>query len=127
VGDDRSPPDWQLDGVVFLSVADQLAMPFMFAQLVPRKNYARKALGYLYALQHGAKVIYETDDDNAPKPGMAWPGLPRLRIGFVLRWCRSGAPPGCSMAGLHPSAAPLLHHFCRAADCCIPTLLMHGL
>lgn len=27
--------------------------------LLPRKN-----LGYLYAIHHGATVIYDTDDDN---------------------------------------------------------------
>jgi hypothetical protein len=69
VGDTKSPKEWHLDGVVFLSVADQEAMPFQFVKQVPHKNYARKAIGYLYALQHGAKVIYESDDDNAPKPG----------------------------------------------------------
>lgn len=55
--------------MVFLSVEEQLQLPFKFAQQVPHKNYARKAVGYLYALQHGAKMIYESDDDNAPKPG----------------------------------------------------------
>ena len=28
--------------------------------------YTRKNIGYLYAIQHGAKVIYDTDDDNVP-------------------------------------------------------------
>lgn len=23
-------------------------------------------IGYLYAIQHGAQIIYDTDDDNAP-------------------------------------------------------------
>jgi hypothetical protein len=82
VGDDKSPADWRLDGVVFLSVADQLALPFRLAALVPRRNYARKAVGYLYALQHGAKLVYESDDDNAPKTGgRGWTGL--LRLGLV--------------------------------------------
>ena len=69
VGDDKSPKDWALDGVIFLSVEAQLNLPFRFAKLVPHRNYARKVVGYLYAIQHGAKQIYETDDDNAPKPG----------------------------------------------------------
>ena len=33
------------------------------------RSYARKNLGYLYAIQHGAKIIYETDDDNSPTTG----------------------------------------------------------
>ena len=33
------------------------------------KSYTRKNIGYLYAIQHGAKIIYETDDDNSPTNG----------------------------------------------------------
>ena len=29
---------------------------------IPFNSYSRKNIGYLYAIQHGAKVIYETDD-----------------------------------------------------------------
>lgn len=34
------------------------------AELLPWNHYARKNIGYLFALSHGAKIIYETDDDN---------------------------------------------------------------
>lgn len=36
---------------------------------LPYKSYARKNIGYLYAIQHGAKQIYDTDDDNHPTSG----------------------------------------------------------
>lgn len=36
---------------------------------LPYKSYARKNIGYLYAIQHGAKQIYDTDDDNHPISG----------------------------------------------------------
>jgi hypothetical protein len=35
-----------------------------------RNSYSRKMVGYLYAIQHGAEVVYETDDDNGFKPDM---------------------------------------------------------
>ena len=38
-------------------------------QLLKYKSYTRKNIGYLYAIQHGAKIIYETDDDNSPSNG----------------------------------------------------------
>lgn len=52
--------------VIFLSLEDQLAMPFELARLLPVGHYARKNLAYLAAIQQGATCIYETDDDNAP-------------------------------------------------------------
>lgn len=54
---------WPVD---FLSLEDQLAMPFQLARLLPVGHYARKNLAYLVAIQQGATCIYETDDDNAP-------------------------------------------------------------
>ena len=44
-------------------------MGYRIHDLLPYKSYARKNLGYLYAIQHGAKIIYETDDDNSPTSG----------------------------------------------------------
>jgi hypothetical protein len=58
-----SPNPWP---VGFLSLEDQLAMPFELARLLPVGHYARKNLAYLAAIQQGATCIYETDDDNAP-------------------------------------------------------------
>ena len=37
-----------------------------FAELLPYRHYCRKNLGYLYAMQHGAEMIIDTDDDNIP-------------------------------------------------------------
>ncbi|PIO68768.1 hypothetical protein TELCIR_09431 [Teladorsagia circumcincta] len=33
---------------------------------LPYKSYTRKNIGYLYAIEHGAEWIYDTDDDNKP-------------------------------------------------------------
>ena len=54
---------------VFLSVEKQKSLGYRIHDFLPYKSYARKNLGYLYAIQHGAKVIYETDDDNSPTSG----------------------------------------------------------
>lgn len=66
VGDTKSPKDWNHPGVTFLSVEKQKELGYQITDLIPYKNYARKNIGYLYAIQHGAQVIYETDDDNSP-------------------------------------------------------------
>ena len=54
---------------VFLSVKKQKSLGYRIHDLLPYKSYARKNLGYLYAIQHGARVIYDTDDDNSPTSG----------------------------------------------------------
>jgi hypothetical protein len=65
VGDTKTPANWAWPNVTYLSVADQLSLGFSTTQLIKTRAYQRKNLGYLYAVQHGAEVIYETDDDNA--------------------------------------------------------------
>ena len=47
----------------------QRTLGYRIHHLIPYKSYARKNIGYLYAIQHGAKIIYETDDDNSPTSG----------------------------------------------------------
>ncbi|GFO00943.1 conserved uncharacterized protein [Plakobranchus ocellatus] len=51
---------------IFLSISDQESLGLSLHRLLPYRSYARKNLGYLFAVAHGAKVIYETDDDNRP-------------------------------------------------------------
>ena len=38
--------------------------------MIPWNHFGRKNIGYLYAIIHGAKVIYDTDDDNVPLGGL---------------------------------------------------------
>lgn len=67
VGDRKGPlnyPSW----ADFLHIDAQKLLPFRLAKILPEKHYARKNLGYLYAIQHGTECLYETDDDNAPLP-----------------------------------------------------------
>ncbi|CAH1782196.1 unnamed protein product [Owenia fusiformis] len=70
VADTKTPKDWHLDGVIFLSVDAQRTLGYKILEHIPYSSYARKNIGYLYAIQHGAKVIYETDDDNHPTDGL---------------------------------------------------------
>jgi hypothetical protein len=64
VGDRKTPAEWAHPNCVFLSLDAQRALGYRLGALVPVASYARKNIGYLYAVAHGANVIYETDDDN---------------------------------------------------------------
>ena len=55
---------------VYLSVEKQKSLGYYIFDLLPYKSYTRKNIGYLYAIEHGAKIIYETDDDNSPYGGV---------------------------------------------------------
>jgi hypothetical protein len=73
VGDKKTPPDYaEKVGInstkgVFLSAADQKRMAADgddFIAETPWNHFARKNIGYLYAIQHGAELIFDFDDDN---------------------------------------------------------------
>lgn len=66
VADLKTPQDWHFENVKLLTVEEQRNLPLETAKLLPWNHYARKNLGYLYAMMQGAEVIYETDDDNIP-------------------------------------------------------------
>lgn len=66
IGDAASPDDFILEGCDYYSLNRQRNLDFELAKIIPEKHYARKNLGYLLAMQRGAEVIIETDDDNIP-------------------------------------------------------------
>lgn len=69
------------DAVVLLRPDDQTDMHNSFVDALPWNHFGRKNIGYLYAIMHGAKVIWDFDDDNALKfwiPGAAPPGAPSI-------------------------------------------------
>ncbi|VDO18305.1 unnamed protein product [Heligmosomoides polygyrus] len=66
VGDEKTPKNWSVPGVHFLSVDTQLSLGYGIVENLPYKSYTRKNIGYLYAIEHGAEWIYDTDDDNKP-------------------------------------------------------------
>ncbi len=70
---DRKTPDAACDGLActFLSLARQRAMAPAYDEILPHDHYARKNMGYLYAIRAGYSVIVESDDDNIPSEN--WP------------------------------------------------------
>ena len=75
VADRKTPRDWQLDGACFLSVEEQIALPFRIVAALPWNHYARKMIGYLWAAREGAELIAESDDDNLPQADWAFPAF----------------------------------------------------
>jgi len=65
-GDKRTATDWSYPGVTYLSPESQQEFANKFSGLLPWNSYTRKNIGYLYAISQGARVIYESDDDNIP-------------------------------------------------------------
>lgn len=66
VGDKKGPACFDLDGAVFLPLQEHDHLGFNITTILPTGHYARKNIGYLYAMMNDAGCIYETDDDNAP-------------------------------------------------------------
>ncbi|HEV7373445.1 MAG TPA: STELLO glycosyltransferase family protein [Pyrinomonadaceae bacterium] len=66
IGDEASPPVFELEGCRFYGMAEQRSLPLRFALKCPTRHYARKNIGYLVAMRESATVIIETDDDNIP-------------------------------------------------------------
>lgn len=70
IGDRKTPTDWlsRVKGdqsrLWFLSIADQAWLNYSILKYLPEGSYARKNIGYLLAIQCGAKIIFESDDDN---------------------------------------------------------------
>jgi len=83
IGDSKTPSGYQLDGAQFYSLYEQLARGGQFANLCPTKHYARKNVGYLLAMESGAEIIIETDDDNLPYESF-WADRNRIQAVSVL-------------------------------------------
>jgi len=67
VGDRKSPRHFKLDGCDYYDIAAQQESGFLTAKYCPENHYARKNIAYLIAIQGGAQLIIETDDDNLPR------------------------------------------------------------
>lgn len=65
VADLSTPKNWTYKDVNFLDInaQNELATRFELIKSVPFNSYRRKIIGYLYAIEHGAKYIFDTDDD----------------------------------------------------------------
>lgn len=64
VADKKTPTDWECPGCQLLSVQKQSELHYAIIKYLPWNHYCRKNIGYLYAIEHGAHIIYDTDDDN---------------------------------------------------------------
>ena len=67
--------------VVVLTTKVQETMDSPFVHTIPWSHFGRKNIGYLYAIMHGASVIWDFDDDNMLKfwiPGAAPAKAPSL-------------------------------------------------
>ncbi|KAF4365489.1 hypothetical protein G4B88_025668 [Cannabis sativa] len=62
VGNSRTPSDWALKGAIFMTLEDQANLGFRVLDYLPYDSYVRKTIGYLFAIQHGAKMIFDADD-----------------------------------------------------------------
>jgi hypothetical protein len=75
VGDKKTPADWHHDNCTYLNVNDQIALSPALANVIPFNHYGRKMIGYIYAMQQGADIIIDTDDDNIPYDGWSFPSF----------------------------------------------------
>ena len=73
VGDKKSPKNYNCDNVTFLSIEDQKKFDYPILNDLPYNHYCRKMIGYLYAIQNGAEIIIDTDDDNIPYENWNFP------------------------------------------------------
>jgi hypothetical protein len=71
VGDKKGPkaydiPTYSKNNYIFLTPNKQqeLAAHYPIIDLLPWNHFARKNVGYLYAIAHGAQVVWDFDDDN---------------------------------------------------------------
>eukprot|EP01012_Entosiphon_sulcatum_P055874 TRINITY_DN7849_c0_g1_i1.p1 TRINITY_DN7849_c0_g1~~TRINITY_DN7849_c0_g1_i1.p1 ORF type:complete len:420 (-),score=45.55 TRINITY_DN7849_c0_g1_i1:26-1285(-) len=61
---DLKTPKYDVPGAVVLTVDWQRKLPYRIVRRTPWNHFGRKNIGFLYAIAHGAKVIYDCDDDN---------------------------------------------------------------
>lgn len=68
VADKNGPSEYDdVEGVIYLTVERQRALHYQIVDLTPWRHFGRKNIGFLYAVAHGARIIYDTDDDNRLK------------------------------------------------------------
>lgn len=66
VGDKKTPDCYFQEKCIYLDIITQDTMFPVISKLIPYNHYARKNIGYLYAIKNNYNIIYETDDDNIP-------------------------------------------------------------
>lgn len=51
------------NNLVYITLKEQMKLGYNISKYISFNSYARKNIGYLYAIQHGAKEIFEIDED----------------------------------------------------------------
>jgi hypothetical protein len=82
VGDKKTPKTWKAENVEFISIEQQEISGYKLSKSMPYNHYCRKMFGYLFAIENGAEVIIDTDDDNIPKSNWAFPAF-KNEYGFI--------------------------------------------
>lgn len=109
IGDQASPPDFELAGCDFYSMERQRQLELGFAQACPTKHYGRKNIGYLLAVAAGASVIIETDDDNTAQDAFWKERAKRQRAATVEQAGWVNIYRYFSNANIWPRGFPLEH------------------
>ena len=66
VGDLKTDQNWSHGNVIYLNISKQKILDYKSYQTTLFNSYTRKNIGYLFAIEMGARFIYDTDDDNSP-------------------------------------------------------------
>ena len=102
-GDKNGPKahEYNVSGAIYLTPADQERLPFAVARHLRWNHFGRKNVGFLYAIAHGARWVYDTDDDNElQRPHSAMP-IPQPRPGAML----DEVVTNHALANLYPQAS----------------------
>lgn len=97
--------------MVYLTVEKQLALDYEILHFLPLNSFGRKNIGYIFAIHHGANVIYDTDDDNeiADLDSFRYWSLSSRNEGKgILKW--TGSNPYATLGGVEgiwPRGLPL--------------------
>lgn len=74
-GDRKTPENWSIKNAAAKVdlIKHDCSIGSKLEKVLPFNHYSRKMLGYIFAANNGANVIYETDDDNYPKDNWYMP------------------------------------------------------
>jgi len=79
-GDKKGPAkdSYNLPNIVFLDVEAQEKLPYTLIQKLQWNHFSRKNVGFLFALEHGARIVFDCDDDNPMKENAGKPVPPPI-------------------------------------------------
>ncbi|MFC1801915.1 STELLO glycosyltransferase family protein [Patescibacteria group bacterium] len=66
IGDKKTPSNWKHENIEYISPAKQKKLSYTLTKDLPWNLPSRVNIGYLYAMEQGADIITQSDDDNIP-------------------------------------------------------------